>query len=107
MRVPSLGPALAVSLACFASFGVAADLNGRIVVTKKITKKRVTLPVYELRGVSSTADPDTSPVSEYRQIVVFVEGNLPTPEPPIHADLQQRNRRFDPQIVVVPIGSTV
>ena len=46
-------PALALLLyGHFESKGMAAELNGRVIVTRKLTKKRVTLPVYQLRGMS-------------------------------------------------------
>lgn len=93
----------------FASYGVTADLNGRILITRKITKKRITLPAYQLRGVSSLPPDVDGPVVEYRNIVVFLEDNLTDSgkEEPIRTELVQRNRRFEPQIVVVPVGSTV
>jgi plastocyanin len=104
---------LAFSFASSASYGIAAELNGRIVITKKFTKKRVTLPAYQLRGVSSAAEPDDSgPVNEYKEVVVFLEGdlpkgNLPNTNKPVQAELQQRHHRFEPQLLVIPVGSTV
>jgi len=87
----------------------AADLNGRIVITRRITKKRITLPAYQLRGVSSLPPDSAGPIIEYRNIVVFLEDDLADSgkEEPIRAELVQRNRRFEPQIVVIPVGSTV
>ena len=70
-------PALALLLYChLESKGMAAELNGRVIVTRNLTKKRVTLPVYQFRGMSSVHDHDTSqPVNEYSELVVFLEGN--------------------------------
>ena len=99
---------LTASLASMASFGRAADLTGRIVITRKITKKHVTMPVYQLRGASAAVETDTSaPINEYRSVVVFLEGELPDTDAPVQTELQQQNQRFDPQLLVVPVHSTV
>ena len=90
------------------SIVVAAELSGQIVVTKKLTKKQVTLPSYQLRGVAPAAAPvDSQKTHEYGDMVVFLEGQLPATEEPMHVELTQRNQRFEPQLLVVPAGSTV
>ena len=108
----TLSRSLLVLICCsglLAPYGGAANLNGRIVITRRITKKRITLPAYQLRGVSSLPPESAGPLIEYRNIVVFLEDNLADSgnEEPIRAELVQRNRRFEPQIVVIPVGSTV
>ena len=96
---------------CFAAFGsisTAADLSGQIVITKKLTKKQVTLPSYQLRGVTAAPAPaDSERINEYRDMVIFLEGRLPDAEKPIRTELVQRNQHFEPQLLVVPAGSTV
>ncbi len=92
----------------FASFAAGAELNGRIVLTKNLTKKRITMPVYHLRGVSSPAAASNSgPVNVYKDVVVFLEGKLSNADRPTQAELVQQNQRFEPQMLVVPVGSTV
>jgi len=99
---------LALCFAAFPSIGAAADLSGQIVITKKLTKKQVTLPSYQLRGASTTPAPVNSETSdEYGEMVVFLEGALPDTEKPVHKELIQRNQRFEPRLLVVPAGSTV
>ena len=99
---------LALGFAAFGSICVAAEITGQIVITKKLTKKQVTLPSYQLRGAASAPAPaDSAGVNEYRDMVVFLEGHLPETEKPIHTELTQRNQRFEPQLLVVPSGSTV
>ena len=101
-------PLVAFCLACLVSQSAAEELSGRVVVTKQMTRKRVTLPVYQLRGVSSAVPPnDSAPINEYENIVVFIEGNPSKTNKAIQAELQQRNQRFEPQLLVVPVGSTV
>src|SRR5437867_2189248 len=92
----------------FASFAAGAELNGRIVLTKNLTKKRITMPVYHLRGVSSPAAASNSGrVNVYKDVVVFLEGKLSNADRPTQAELVQQNQRFEPQMLVVPVGSTV
>lgn len=99
---------LALCFAVFGSIGVAVELSGQIVITKKLTKKQVTVPSYQLRGVSTVPVPvDSGTVNEYSDMVVFLEGDLPDTEKPVHTELIQRNQRFEPQLLVVPAGSTV
>ena len=102
-------PALALLLYChLESKGMAAELNGRVIVTRNLTKKRVTLPVYQLRGMSSVHDHDTSqPVNEYSELVVFLEGNSSDAGKPVRVELQQQGQQFSPRLQVVSAGSTV
>jgi len=87
----------------------AEDIEGRVVVTKKLTKKRVTasLPLYQ-RGtaVELTPDEPDDPLSlERERVVVYLEGRQAAP--PITAILDQQNRRFAQDTVVIPAGSKV
>ena len=97
-------PALALSLSLLALPAFGAGLNGRIVITRKLTKKTVMLPAYQLRGASPAA-------VEYRdhsgEVAVFLEGQLPGPEKTIQAELKQEGQRFGPRMIVIPVGSTV
>jgi len=98
---------LAFILDPFAHNAIGAELNGRILITKKMTRKRVTLPAYHLRGVPAPEPEISRPVDEYGEIVVFLDGNLPGEEKPVRAELIQQNRRFEPQMLIVPAGSSV
>jgi plastocyanin len=99
---------LAFSLGFLASNGAATDLHGRIVITRKITKKRVTPPIYQLRGVSTVREPDDADApNELKEVVVFLESDSSSPDKPAQAELRQHNRRFEPQLLVIPAGSTV
>ena len=40
-------------------------------------------------------------------MVVFLEGDLPAAGSPVRAELVQRNQRFEPELLVVPVGSTI
>jgi len=87
---------------------MAADVHGRAQVTKRLSKKAMSPIVYNLRGTAAPiAVPDTEPVNEFDRMVVILEGgNLP-PKPPVTEGLNQHGSRFEPDLVVVPTGSTV
>jgi plastocyanin len=106
---------LAVCGACNTANAAAsqAALAGRVVVTKVMTKKRVTLPAYDLRGatVNSPAPERTAggnpAVDELSRVVIYLEAPGLKPAAPTQGTLTQKNRGFEPEIVVIPVGSTV
>jgi plastocyanin len=101
-------------IAAFSTVVGAQDITGNIVITKRLTKPRVTatVSVYD-RGsaVALGKDANDDPIAvEKSRVVLYLEGPLPAgddssklPTPQI----QQLDRRFVPDIVVVPVGSTV
>jgi plastocyanin len=91
--------------------GCAADGNieGTIIVKKKLTKPRVTSSAdeYARTPVELGTDPVQDPLAyERSHVVVYLEGeNLPSRV--VTATMEQKNRRFIPDLVVIPVGSTV
>jgi len=85
----------------------AADLTGHITITRALTKKRISLPGYDaVRFTAESAQTDGA-VNEFSRVVVWIEGgHLPAPSPTA-ATLAQHSQRFEPEIVVVPAGSTI
>lgn len=96
-------------LAC--AFSVeASDIEGSIVIRHKLTKKKVTLNAgaYD-RGVAVSLSTDRveDPLSfEREHVAIFLEGDSPVAggSPRV---LEQKNRQFLPDLLVVPAGSTV
>jgi plastocyanin len=87
----------------------AADIDGTIIVQHKLTKSRVTptASLYE-RGVSISlgSDQQQDPLAyERTHVVIYLEGESATGE--VVGELGQKDRRFSPDLVVVPMGSTV
>lgn len=87
----------------------AADIEGRVVIKRKLTRRTVTASArsYE-RGVSVEpgSSQDENPLAmERTRVVIYLEGELPSK--PVTATLEQKNRRFLPDTLVVPAGSTV
>src|ERR1700756_4406131 len=89
-------PALTIlALGGLQSYGIAAELNGRVLVTRKLTKKRVTLPIYQLRGMSPASNRDVSqPVNEYSELAVFLEGKSSDGDKPVRVELRQERQQF-------------
>jgi plastocyanin len=106
-----LGPIASVlflALSFLTSNAVAGDVSGHAFVTKRLTKKVLSPIVYNLRGTAApAAPPDTAAVNEYDRMVVILEGGKLPPRAPISVVLNQQGARFDPELVVVPTGSTV
>jgi plastocyanin len=87
---------------------VAGDVTGHALVTKRLTKKALSPVVYNLRGTAAPTGPrDAEPVNEFDRMVVILEGGKPASKPPVDAVLNQHGSHFDPELIVVPTGSTV
>jgi len=85
----------------------AADLTGHITITRALTKKRISLPGYNAVRFTAESKQAGEAVDEFSRVVVWIEGgHLPAPAPLI-ATLAQHYQKFEPEIVVVPAGSTV
>ncbi len=88
----------------------AGDVTGHAVVTKRLTKKALSPIVYNLRGTAAPVAPPEgagASVNEFDRMVVMLEGANARPLPPVTAVLNQQGSRFDPELIVVPVGSTV
>lgn len=96
----------------------AANIEGTVVIRRKLTKRRVTAPVpmYE-RGpaVEFGADEEEDPLAfERSRVAVYLEGqiapqalNRAAAPKPVVAIMEQANRRFSPEMLVVQAGSQV
>lgn len=94
--------------ACVASL-LGQDIAGTILIRKKLTKRSVTpsVSIYQ-RGTAVEPEKDggEDPLAfERSRVVVYLEG--PGPSSPAAPKMEQLNRRFLPDLLVVPIGSTV
>lgn len=113
MRLPPL-PGL-FALVLFGAAAAAQDVTGTILIKKRLTKRSVTasVSVYQ-RGTTVELGKDASqdPLAfEQSRVVVYLERATPAGGPdttvPVTAQIQQMDRRFVPDLVVVPVGSTV
>jgi plastocyanin len=90
----------------------AGDVHGIALVTKRLSKRALSPIVYSLRGTAAPVSARvTEPVNEFERMVVILErekdGAKPSPKPPVTESLNQQGARFEPDLVIVPVGSTV
>ncbi len=93
----------------FAGLTIAGDLTGQIIITRKLSRRTISAANYSLRGTAPPVAPapSDSDVNEFSQTVVFVEGAKAPPPSIQSAVIEQRNSRFEPDLIAIPVGSTV
>src|SRR5438105_4314629 len=110
--------AFLILVVCWASGGVTAAagdgvVRGRVVITHALTKKRVALHNYQMRGVTlapqerEESPPGNSDLNELAGVVIYLEGSAVNSGTPGKSTLTQRNRHFEPEVTVITVGSTV
>jgi plastocyanin len=111
MRIKGLLVVCAIS--AFAACAGAQDITGTILIKKRLTKPSVTsaVSVYQ-RGttVKLGKDADGDPLAyERSRVVLYIEGAGPATDNSAGSipQVQQLDRRFMPDLVVVPVGSAV
>ena len=87
----------------------AAEIEGTIIIQRRLTKRKVTssADLYQ-RGTAVELGSDREQDAlafERSHVVVYIEGNLPSEK--VTAKLNQQERRFSPDLVVIPAGSSV
>jgi len=88
--------------------GFAGEVQGHAIISKRLAKRTLSPVVYNLRGVtphSGSTEPGSS--SEFDQLAVVLEGGNQPSKAPETVVIDQRNIRFDPDLVIVPVGSTI
>jgi plastocyanin len=104
----SIAAPLILVLNVLAPSAVAGDVTGHALVTKRLTKKVLSPIVYNLRGTAAPASaPEAEPVNEFDRMVMIMEGGKLPPKPPVTVVLSQQGAHFDPDLIVVPTGSSV
>jgi plastocyanin len=89
----------------------AGEIQGEVVVTRRLTRPKVTAPAETYRRgllVELEAEPDVDWLAfERAHVAVYLEGNFPPSQTLPVAVIEQRGRRFVPDFVVIPAGSSV
>jgi plastocyanin len=101
-------------IVALATRAAAENITGTIQITKKLTNRRVTpsVSIYQ-RGPAVELGQDASedPLDfERSRVVIYLEGPGPAgdnPAAPATFKMQQLNRRFVPDLLAIPVGSTV
>ena len=88
--------------------GRASQVRGQITVEPKMARKTLAPAVYELRGMSIR---DRTPASGGNptalKVAIWLDAPRLSPPPPVRAAMQQRDRHLVPDVLIVPVGSTV
>ena len=104
MRVVSI---ISVTIASILP-ALAGDVSGHVIITRRLSRRTVAPTVYNLRGTATpTGGPDDMEGSEFERTVVVLEGGKLRAPAPVTAEIEQRNTRFEPDLIVIPTGSTV
>lgn len=86
----------------------AQEIQGQLEITRTLTKQRVILPAYSVRGVSPhTHEAAPKPVNEWSRVVVYLEADNAPVATRVVATMNQTGQRFEPEMLVVPVGSSV
>ena len=92
----------------FLTAAAAGEVHGHILITKILTKKRMALPDYQMRGVPAPPPPEEAArIDEFSRTVIYMDEIPSSSQKPVTEKLIQRNRQFVPEILVIPVGSTV
>jgi len=106
---------MVLTLSALAVACPAQDVSGKIVITRRLTRRSVTAPVsvYQ-RGtpVKLGNTPDENPLAfERSRVVLYLEGaaalHPAAAAKPETVEIEQINRQFLPDLTVVPVGTTV
>jgi plastocyanin len=93
---------------CLCAAGVkASDVSGEITLDTRMVKKSLPPAVYDLRGIALHDKP--SPVATpggLGRVAVWLEGDSSVPVP-VTATMQQHDRHFEPDLLMIPAGSKV
>jgi plastocyanin len=99
----------AAILALSVSAVQAADIQGTLVIERKLTRHSVTAsigPYQRGAAVPLATERRGDPLAfERTHVAVWLEGDLPSA--PGSASMEQKDRSFVPDFLVVPVGSTV
>jgi len=80
-----------------------------VIVERRLTKAKVTAAANTYaRGIAVELHSDASPdvlAFERSHVVIYLEGALPSK--PAAGVMEQKDRRFTPDLLVLPVGSTV
>jgi len=86
----------------------AQEIQGQLAITRTLTKQRVVLPAYTLRGVSPHKhDAAPSAINEWQRVVIYLESDKAPAATRVLATLNQSGQKFEPELLVIPAGSTV
>jgi len=96
-----------VLLCAFFGQSSASEVSGRITIEKSANSKLVGPNVYELRGIAVSNGMPASVPNGYERVAMWLESSSSSSHAPLTATMQQRNRELEPNLLIIPVGSTV
>ena len=92
-------------LVCSAHSG---DVAVQVEITRNLTKKVLSAAVYNLRGtVPPSPASGLGLESEFDRTAVMLDGGSAAPKSPLTMVINQHDAHFEPDLVVVPVGSSI
>jgi plastocyanin len=86
----------------------ALELTGKITLDRNMVKKSLTPAVYDLRGAAVPDRPaHRRDPGAFGRVAVWLEGENTNHSQPVAASMDQRGRRFEPDLLIVPAGSKI
>jgi len=116
MRIAGKSPAkmtraafcVVLTLLNVCSPGICAEVAGKVILQKKLKRAVVAPAIYNLRaGATENPTPEPRSQSPFGRVAVWLETDRPESVTPVTAAIEQRNRHFEPELVIVPKGSSV
>ena len=108
MRLSALTLIGGMIVGTMAPGAAAQEIQGQLAITRTLTKQRVVLPAYSVRGVTPHKhEAAPKPINEWDRVVVYLEADNAPAAARIVATLDQTGQRFEPEMLVVPVGSSV
>jgi plastocyanin len=87
----------------------AGDIEGNVVIHRTLTKRKVTVAAGQYdRGASvhlGSAETEDRLAFERTHVVIYLEGQHASP--PVTASIEQKERQFSPDVLVIPSGSSI
>lgn len=108
IRVGSYIGQLALAMCVTVCATYATDISGRIVLKKNAERKSVNTAVYNLRGMAPETQRVLTKPSTFSHTAAWLEHSIARVSvSPVNAVMQQIGRRFEPDVLVVPVGSAI
>lgn len=89
---------------------IAGDVTGHISITKRLTRRPVepaAITYHRGAAVPPASEPVDFMTAELGRVAIYVEDLSGGPRPRLTVEMKQQNRRFVPEVIIVPVGSTV
>lgn len=98
---------LALLTCLLASRVAATEVTGTVVLEKSTFRKTVGPAVYDMRGMTASPTQLKQEAGPFHRVAVWLEPSETVSVAPGTAAMRQSGRHFDPDFIVVPVGSKI